>query len=127
MSANDTFWNGPQPDMQPPSVSGPRTSEETFGRPESGATRPVIDEWTVPPLMGMRDSSQVRLHLLGRDGWKRTELKPRGFMAARNLAVPRAVFGATAIARQDFRLVKDAEIRDHKTNTVRREYWYEEI
>lgn len=82
----------------------------------------------------MRDTAQVKIHLLGRDGWKKTEVKSRDFIAPRNLVIPRApvdspraVFGATAIARQDFRLVKDAEIRDHKTNTVRREYWYEEI
>lgn len=85
----------------------------------------------------MREAETCKVHLVKRGGWTRTVVEPSSNNRSDTLRVPEyardVVTGretpnnSEPIRSVDFRLVKEAEIRDHKTGTIRKEYWYEEV
>lgn len=79
----------------------------------------------------------VRVHLKRQNGWSMVRVEPADFPGPRSYIMPERqerYYGLGApsdavpasINRVDFELVKTMSITDHRTNTTKTEFWYEE-
>jgi hypothetical protein len=78
---------------------------------------------------------EVKVHLMGHEGWTKTERRRAVEVAGRHLYIPEAQqsvyrpghpMETPSIVTRRFLLVKEAQVVDYKKNELRRELWFEE-